>query len=45
MKNAILETACNVWAFVLMSTFFIGLGIAIFNLVTGNYTSTASFEF
>jgi flagellar biosynthesis protein FliQ len=45
MKNGILETAFNVWSFVLISTFVVGLGIAIFNLATGNYCSTASFEF
>ena len=45
MKNGILEAVFNVWSFVLMSMFVIGLGIAIFNLATGNYCSTASFEF
>jgi flagellar biosynthesis protein FliQ len=45
MKQVILERVCDVWAFVLISTFVVGLGIAIFNLATGNYCSTASFEF
>jgi hypothetical protein len=45
MKNLILERVCDVWAFVLISMFVVGLGIAIFNLATGNFTSTASFEF
>lgn len=45
MKNLILERVCDVWAFVLFSMFVVGLGIAIFNLATGNYCSTASFEF
>ena len=45
MKNTILSAAFNVWAFVLMSTFVVAIGIAIFNLATGNFTSTASFEF
>ncbi len=45
MKQVILERVCDVWAFVLISMFVVGLGIAIFNLVTGNFTSTASFEF
>jgi hypothetical protein len=45
MKNGILETVFNVWSFVLISMFVVGLGFAIFNLATGNYCSTASFEF
>ncbi len=45
MKQVILEKAFGVWAFVLMSMFVVAVGIAIFNLVTGNFTSTASFEF
>jgi hypothetical protein len=45
MKQVILERVCDVWAFVLISMFVVGLGIAIFNLATGNFTSTASFEF
>jgi hypothetical protein len=45
MKNGVLETVFNVWSFVLISMFVIGLGTAIFNLATGNYCSTASFEF
>jgi fucose permease len=45
MKNLILERVCDVWAFVLISMFVVGLGIAIFNVATGNYHGTASFEF
>jgi hypothetical protein len=45
MKQVILEKAFTVWTFVLGATFVVGLGIAIFNLITGNYHGTASFEF
>ena len=45
MKNLILERVFDVWAFVLISMFVVGLGFAIFNVATGNYHGTASFEF
>ena len=45
MKNLIIEKAFAVWSFLLISMFVVAFGIAIFNLVTGNFHSTASFEF
>jgi len=46
MKKAItLEKVFTVWSYGLMAIFIAGLSVAIFNLVTGNYHATASFEF
>lgn len=44
-KTVILEKAFQAWAFLLMAMFVIATGITVFNLITGNYHSTASFEF
>jgi hypothetical protein len=45
MKDLVLERVFKAWEILLVGTFVIGLAIAIFNLATGNYCSTASFEF
>mgnify|MGYP000403091118 FL=1 len=45
MKDLVLERVFKVWQIVLIGLFIFGLTTAIFNLATGNYCSTASFEF
>ena len=46
MKNQlVVERIFQVWSYGLMALFVAGLSVAIFNLATGNYHSTASFEF
>jgi hypothetical protein len=37
--------AFRVWSIGLGALAFVGIAIAVFNLLTGNYCSTASFEF
>jgi hypothetical protein len=45
MKTSALEIGFKVWSIGLGALAFGGISIAIFNLLTGNYCSTASFEF
>jgi len=45
MKDLILERVFKAWEILLIGTFLIGFGIAVFNLITGNVHHTASFEF
>jgi hypothetical protein len=45
MKNLILEKALLVWTIGVGIFALGGILFAFFNLVTGNFTSTASFEF
>jgi len=45
MKDLILTRVFQVWAIGTGLLAASGLVVAIFNLVTGNYTGTASFEF
>ena len=45
MKTSALEIGFKVWTIGLGALAFTGISIAIFNLLTGNYCSTASFEF
>ena len=46
MKNLInLERVFVIWSWTLVSITVLGIAVALFNLATGNYCSTASFEF
>ena len=45
MKDLVLERVFKAWAFGLTAILVIGILFAVFSLITGNYTSTASFEF
>jgi hypothetical protein len=45
MKTSALEITMKVWAISLGVIAFAGILFSIFNLLTGNYTGTASFEF
>jgi hypothetical protein len=45
MKKSAFEMAFRVWSIGLGALAFVGIAIAVFNLLTGNYCSTASFEF
>jgi len=45
MKDLVLERVFTVWAFGLTAILIVATAIAIFNLATGNFHSTASFEF
>ena len=45
MKNQILEKAFTVWAYSLTAIFCCAFAYTIWSLATGNYCSTASFEF
>lgn len=45
MKTSALEIGFKVWAIGLGALAFTGIVITIFNLITGNYCATASFEF
>jgi hypothetical protein len=45
MKNLILEKALLVWAIGVGAIAIYGILFGIFSLVTGNFTSTAAFEF
>jgi len=45
MKDLVLERVFKVWAFGLTAILVTGILFAVFSLITGNYTSTASFEF
>jgi hypothetical protein len=45
MKESAFEMAFRVWSIGLGVLAFVGITIAVFNLLTGNYCDTASFEF
>lgn len=45
MKTSALEIAFKAWAIGVGALAFTGIAIAVFNLLTGNFCSTASFEF
>jgi hypothetical protein len=45
MKTSAFEIGFKVWSIGLGVLAFTGIAIAVFNLITGNYCSTASFEF
>jgi hypothetical protein len=45
MKTSAFEMAFRVWAIGIGALAISGIAIAVFNLLTGNYCSTASFEF
>jgi hypothetical protein len=45
MKTSALEITMKVWAIGIGALAITGIAIAFFNLLTGNFTSTASFEF
>ena len=45
MKTKVINGVFTVWAGGLICLSVWGIGFAIFNLVTGNYSSSASFEF
>lgn len=44
-KHLTLERAFEIWSWTLMAIVVTGISVAIFNLATGNYCATASFEF
>ena len=45
MKLKALEMTMSVWGIGLGLLAFVGITIAIFNLISGNFVGTASFEF
>lgn len=45
MKDKIIEGTFYVWAAGVSGTAVYGIGFAIFSLITGNYSSSMSFEF
>ena len=45
MKLKALEMTMSVWGIGLGLLAFVGIIIAIFNLISGNFVGTASFEF
>ena len=45
MKTSVAELTMRVWAISLGVIAFGGILFSIFNVLTGNYTGTASFEF
>lgn len=45
MKTSVAEITFRVWTISLGVIAFAGILFSIFNLLTGNYTGTASFEF
>ena len=45
MKTSALEIAFKAWAIGVGALAVTGIAIAVFNLLTGNFCSTASFEF
>jgi hypothetical protein len=44
-KGIILEGVMTVWAYSLMAMVVVGIGYAVFSVLTGNVSGTASFEF